>query len=198
MAARARLPQQRGGARRGDRASVDRKGRLWTAAPAGRREFGCARRRSAKAALDGCPSYSGGRLRRLPGACGCAEYCSRVYLTRRRNGPKNPFFQEDSRRAERRAGIEPLLADWRASREGIPATLRLVSKTSTRAAAAGPKPNSTHLLPNQSAVAAASPVALVGSQKKKCASARRNPRRRKARKAGPRSTDKAAAVEAAL
>ena len=103
---RARLPQQRGGARRGDRASVDRKGRRWTAAAAGRREFGCTRRRSAKAALDCCPSYSGGRLRRLPGACGCAEYCSRVYLTRRRNRPKNPFFQEDF---EPRRAIELVL-----------------------------------------------------------------------------------------
>ena len=139
---RARLPQQRGGARRGDRASVDRKGRLWTAAAAGRREFGCTRRRSAKAALDCCPSYSGGRLRRLPGACGCAEYCSRVYLTRRRNRPKNPFFQEVLSRAAPESWCCSTLADWRASRGGIPATLRLVSKTSTRAAAAGPKPNS--------------------------------------------------------
>ena len=59
-----------------------------------------ARRRSAKAALDCCPSYSGGRLRRLPGACGCAEYCSRVFLTRRRNIRKTRFSKRILSRAE--------------------------------------------------------------------------------------------------
>ena len=131
---------------RGDRASVERNGRLWTAAAAGRREFGCWRRRSAKAALDGCPSYSGGRLR---GACGCAGKRSCVFDVRVER-PKTRFSKRILSRAERElvllhvSRLESL--PWRHSCNPAAGV-----ENQHACGCCRPKPNSTHLLPETKA-----------------------------------------------